>query len=57
MNTYEVTLTYQYTHTITVEADSRAEAITAASYMVDEDNCNNDDSWYNAEAREITSNV
>lgn len=53
MKEYEVTLTFQYTHTIIVEAESRAEAITQASYMADEDNCNNDDSWYNAEAREI----
>lgn len=53
MATYKVTLTYQYTHTLEVEACSREDAISKAVGQVDEESCNNDDSWYDASAEEV----
>ena len=53
MNKYKVVMTYQYTHEIEVEAESKYEAIQSAVELVDESNRIYDDHWYDSEATEI----
>lgn len=50
---YKVTLTYKYTHTVEVEADSKSDAEDLAIQECDESNRNHDDWLYDSVASEV----